>query len=156
MDPKAKEEERRKEGMMKILSEYEAHLASKEKYNFPIFESFENRGRSPYIKYSYSIEKRLITIRINKNYLLNDLHMSHKEIFNAAISFTRTWEIDFYDKVKVLWKLYLEVEKVQHFNVYIRSLDLISVTFDIQYPDKRSYRFRYSPFEFKNIPTFKD
>lgn len=40
--------------------------------------------------------------------------------------------------------------------LYIRSLDLISATFDIVYHDKRVYRFRYSPFEFRSSPTFKD
>lgn len=29
-------------------------------------------------------------------------------------------------------------------------MDLISITFDIQYGDKRIYRFRYSPFEFRS------
>lgn len=35
-------------------------------------------------------------------------------------------------------------------------MDLISVTFDIVYAEKRTYRYRYSPFEFRNSPTFKD
>jgi hypothetical protein len=132
------------------------HIQLKEKYSFPIFEGFEMRGKSPHIKYFYSPEKRFLAIKINKRYFLEELHLSHKELFNTPITFARTWNIDFYLMVKVLWKLYGELEKAPNFVVYIRSLDLISITFDVQYFDKRIYRFRYSPFEFKLIPNFKE
>jgi hypothetical protein len=58
--------------------------------------------------------------------------------------------------IRVLWRIYTEAEKPINYNLFIRSLDLISATFDIIYHDKRIYRFRYSPFEFRTSPTFKD
>jgi hypothetical protein len=67
------------------------------------------RGKSPHIKYFYSPEKKFLAIKINKKYFLSELHLSHKELFNTAISFTRTWNIDFYLMIKVLWKLYGEL-----------------------------------------------
>jgi hypothetical protein len=58
--------------------------------------------------------------------------------------------------VKLLWKFYLESEQRQFYYITIRSIDMISVTFDVIYTDKKIYRFRYSPFEFKNIPYYKE
>lgn len=58
--------------------------------------------------------------------------------------------------IRVLWRIYTESEKPINYNLFIRSLDLISATFDVIYHDKRIYRFRYSPFEFRTSPTFKD
>jgi hypothetical protein len=58
--------------------------------------------------------------------------------------------------IKVIYKLSNDCEKSPFYNLFIKSIDLISITFDIQYGDKRIYRFRYSPFEFRSGLFFKD
>ena len=82
--------------------------------------------------------------------------MSRRDLFNIAISFTRTWEMDFNGMIRTLWRIYTEPEKQLTYDLYIKSLDVISVSFDIHYHDKRIYRFRYSPFEFRTSPIFKE
>lgn len=58
--------------------------------------------------------------------------------------------------IKVINKLSYESERSLSYNLFIKSLDIISITFDVQYGDKRVYRFRYSPFEFRSTLFFKD
>lgn len=58
--------------------------------------------------------------------------------------------------VKVIYKLSYESEKSLYYNLFIKSLDIISITFDVQYGDKRVYRFRYSPFEFRSTLFLMD
>lgn len=72
------------------------------------------------------------------------------------LSFVNIWESDLVTMVKIIYKLSYDTEKSLYYNLFIRSLDLISITFDVQYSDKRIYRFRYSPFEFRSTLFFKD
>ena len=75
--------------------------------------------------------------------------MSRNAILALPASFVSTWENDFCGMVKLFYKMSNDTDKAVFFNLFIKSIDLISITFDVQYGDKRLYRFRYSPFEFK-------
>lgn len=75
--------------------------------------------------------------------------MSRNAILALPASFVSTWENDLYGMIKLIYKLSNDTERAPFYNLFIKSIDLISVTFDVQYGDKRVYRFRYSPFEFK-------
>lgn len=76
--------------------------------------------------------------------------MTRNTLLGLAINFVTIWHQDYYAVLKNILRLSFETDKSLTYNLFVRSMDLIAVTFDIQYSDKRIYRFRYSPFEFRS------
>ena len=67
-----------------------------------------------------------------------------------SLDIVKFWVKDFNLMVWTLWKCYVGMDRISFANVYIRSIDAISVTFDLKYNDNRNYRIRWSPLEFRN------
>ena len=48
--------------------------------------------------------------------------------------------------IRIISQLSFDNERPYFYNLFIKAIDIISISFDIIYGDKRIYRFRYSPF----------
>lgn len=44
------------------------------------------------MKYFYNADQKFLVIKINKNYFINEIKMTEKELFNIAIAFQILWE----------------------------------------------------------------
>ena len=123
----------------------------KMRYMFRVFDPVESRGKTGGIKFDHAggASEGMLHMRINKNYFFNELNLSRKDLLMIPMSFLEIWKSSFVGMVKVMWKFYLQTEKSAFFNMMIRSVDMISLTFDIRYNDLRTYRIRWSPFEFR-------
>jgi hypothetical protein len=76
--------------------------------------------------------------------------MSRASLLVIGAMFVETWKKDLFEMIKKITELSAKNDRYSFYSLYIRSIDLISITFDVHYGDKRAYRFRYSPFEFRN------
>ena len=113
------------------------------------------RGKSPYLKYVYDADERILTMRINKHYMVNEAKISEGELFNIAGTFTSLWETDYTNLINNFFDFYKRISEKDIYKIELRELDALAITFDVKYQlEKKTYRFRYSLFEFKNTPTF--
>ena len=67
-----------------------------------------------------------------------------------SLDIVKFWVNEFNLMVGALWRWYTQMDKISFANVYIRSVDAISITFELRYNDTRNYRIRWSPLEFRN------
>ena len=126
-----------------------------------MFEPFQQRGKHPHIKFTHLKTKnnsaiQPLEIRFNKRYLLEELKLPRSNLIQVPASFISIWETDFCGMVKIINTLSNQNDRNSYYTLFIKSIDLISITFDVQYNDKRSYRIRYSPFEFRTSVFLKE
>ncbi len=152
LDDKEKDEKRRSgSDLYKAYCEMDNYIYHKQKHGYPMFQPFNNRGKHSHIKFSHIKTKsnptiQVLQIRFNKRYLLQELKLPRSSLIQVPMSFVSIWESDFCGMVKIINNLSSLNDRNSYYSLFIKGIDLISITFDVQYNDKRSYRIRYSPF----------